>query len=119
MNFGPDGITPKFNPTLVKNYHLADYQHKLIMESIQDFEKSLDDNHEIALKLTHVGQAITLLVEDIGYLNPSLLQFQGTVNGKSAVLMQHVSQINFLMIAVPKLEPSKPPCRIGFKSNND
>lgn len=101
--------------SMPRNYDFADYQYECIMENIAEFEEDLDDEHEIALKLTHVGQAITLIVTDIGYHNPSLLYYYGFVNDQKATLIQHVSQINFLLVSVPKQEPDKPPRRIGFR----
>ncbi len=104
---------------LVIDETTADHQYDILMSSISDFEKNLDDNHEIAFKLTHVGQTIILHVTSLGYSNPSLIHFYGFVDGSRAELIQHISQINFLMIAVEKQEPSKPPNRIGFKSRSE
>lgn len=102
----------------IRNYQLADYQYEIIMESIKDFESELDNEHEIALKLTSFGETITLAVTDIGYHNPSIIIFYGYVNGKPAKLIQHISQLSFLMIAVPKNEPDRPARRIGFDVSN-
>lgn len=97
-----------------RNYNNADYQYEIICENIKDFESELDDEHEIALKLTSFGQSILLNVTGIGYSNPSIIHFYGYVNGQKSHLIQHVSQLSFLMIATPKAEPEKPPRRIGF-----
>jgi hypothetical protein len=98
----------------MKIYERAEHQYNCIMEDISEFEKTLDDDHEIALKLTHVGQAVTLQVTKISYAEPSLMYYYGYVGDQKALLIQHVSQINFLLIAVPKRLPDKPPNRIGF-----
>lgn len=102
----------------IKNYTFADYQYELICESIKNFEDSLNDKQEVALKLASFGQSITLNVTNIGYSNPSLIHFYGYVGNDKAHLIQHVNQLNFLILAVPKADPVKPPRRIGFKINN-
>ena len=54
----------------IRNYQLADWKYEKIMEEIRDFEKSLDNDHEIALKLASFGSSITMIVTSIGYQNP-------------------------------------------------
>ena len=55
-----------------------------------------------------------MFVDDIGYQNPDIMYFYGTVNGNQAQLIQHVSQLNFMLMAVPKDLPERKPRRIGF-----
>ncbi|MCI8526449.1 MAG: hypothetical protein HFF17_11160 [Oscillospiraceae bacterium] len=83
-------------------YCYADYSYKVIMERIKEFETGLDDEHEVAVKLASFGQAITMSVSDIGYSNPSTLIFYGYVGEQYATLVQHMSQLNFLLLAVKK-----------------
>lgn len=97
-----------------RDYSLADYSYEVILERIKEFEDDLDNEHEIALRLASFGQSITLSVTDIGYSNPSTLVFYGYVGDQPATLIQHVSQLNFLLLAVKKADPEKPPRRIGF-----
>lgn len=97
-----------------RDYTMADYAYDIIMKRIKDFENSLDDEHEVSLLLTSFGQSITLAVTEIGYSNPSILVFHGFVNNQYATLIQHISQLNFLLIAVKKVDSEKPPRRIGF-----
>ena len=106
---------PKINPVSVlsaKNYNLADYSYEVIMDRIKEFESELDDEHETAIQLASFGQNITMSVTDIGYSNPSTLVFHGYVGNQAATLIQHMSQLNFLLLAVPKADPAKPPKRI-------
>ncbi|WP_445301606.1 DUF6173 family protein [Microcoleus sp. MOSTC5] len=37
-----------------------------------------------------------------------------TDNGERVELIQHISQISFLLIALPRLEPTLPKKKIGF-----
>lgn len=99
-----DGATPQY----------ADWKYKNIVEQIRDFESTLDDEHEVALHLASFGTSMVMAVTDIGYQNPDMLYFYGIVDGKDAQLIQHISQLNFLLLAVRKQTPSAPPRRIGF-----
>ena len=92
----------------------ADWKYEKIVEQIRDFEAELDDEHEVALHLASFGTSMVMAVTDIGYQNPDMLYFYGTVNGQVAQLIQHISQLNFLLLAVKKAVPSAPPRRIGF-----
>lgn len=97
-----------------RDYHAADWQYDKIMEKIRDFEKELDSNHEIALLLASFGTSVLMQVTELGYQNPAMLYFYGYVNGEYSQLIQHVSQLNFLITSVEKEDKSKPPKRIGF-----
>lgn len=108
-------LKPISVPTLnIRNYHLADYQHQVIMECIKKFEENLDNDHEVAVKLASFGQTILLSVTSIGYSNPSLIHFYGYVNDQYSELIQHVSQLNFLLMSVEKDNPDREARRIGF-----
>ena len=117
IDFGP--LNALADPELMRNYNQADYAYEIVMEEIRTFEQSLDDDHEVAIKLTSFGQSITLAVTDIGYANPSTLFFYGFVGDQKATLIQHMSQLNFLLLAVRKADPEKPARRIGFADNED
>lgn len=108
---------PDFSLPLIeslRNYKFADYSYEVIMERIKEFEDALDSDHEVAVRLASFGQSITMAVTDIGYSNPSTLVFYGLVSGQPATLIQHMSQLNFLLLAVKKENSEKPPRRIGF-----
>lgn len=49
-----------------------------------------------------------------GYSNPTTLVFYGYVGTQKATLVQNLNQLNFLLLAVKKADPEKPPRRIGF-----
>ncbi|MCM1181481.1 MAG: DUF6173 family protein, partial [Clostridium sp.] len=89
------------------------------MEQIHEFEKTLDSEHEIALKLASFGSSITMSVTEIGYQNPDILYFYGFVNGTEAQLIQHMNQLNFLLTSVELEDKSKPARRIGFIASNE
>ena len=102
-----------------RDYELADYTHEVVLKRIKEFEESLDDDHEVALKLASFGQSVTMNVTGLGYSNPSTLVFHGYVGGQSATLIQHLSQLNFLLLSVKKADPAMPPRRIGFAAPSE
>ncbi len=86
---------------------------------MQKFDDSLDTEHEVGVKLVSFGENITFYVSDISYCDPSLIMFHGfTNNGEPVKLIQNVSQISFVLIVLPKLEPEKPKQTIGFIQDN-
>ncbi len=86
---------------------------KAIKKYIEAFEKELDDEHEIAVTLTSFGGLIIFHAEHIGFSTPNLITFYGiTEKGKRVQLIQHVSQLNFLLKAEKKIEEKA--LRIGF-----
>jgi Family of unknown function (DUF6173) len=86
-----------------------------LISRINHFDAELDTEHEVGMKLVSFGQTITFHVSDVGYYNPSLVLFIGLTEDNNRVeLLQHVSQISFLLIALPKLNPEQPKRTIGF-----
>jgi len=83
---------------------------------IRLFDGELDQDHEVGMKLVTYGQAITIHVTGLGYYNPSLIMFFGATEDRDRVqLIQHVSQISFLLVALPKLNPNEPKRAFGFE----
>lgn len=105
---------PEVKPLDIRFYDHADYSYDVIMERIKEFEDSLDDEHEVALMLASFGKEIILQVTEIGYSNPYTLVFYGFVGDQPATLVQHMNQLNLLLLSVRKRDESKPPRRIGF-----
>ena len=86
-----------------------------ILEEIRDFEANLDEASEVGILLVSFASSSVLYVEDIGFLQPNLIIFYGHLEDQSAVrLIQHLSQLSFLLTRVPRLEPEKPRRPIGF-----
>lgn len=97
-----------------RDYNMADWKYEKIIEQIKEFESFLDDDHEIGLKLASFGSSVIMSVTDIGYQNPDILYFYGFVDGKEAQLIQHISQLSFLITSIEKEDKEKPARRIGF-----
>ena len=95
----------------------ADEQFFILKKYIQDYEKTLDPEHEVGLLLTNFGQSVAMQVTEITYEEPVLMVFKGFVDGREAVLIQHVHQLNFLMTSYKK-EEDRPKRTIGFHIEN-
>ncbi len=97
-------------------YSYSDTQFEIIKKYVLDFQKSLDPEHDIGLLLTNFGSSVLMEVNYIGYEESVLMIFKGFVNGVESTLIQHVSQLNFLLTTVPK-NPDKPKRKIGFSDH--
>ena len=92
----------------------AKWAYKHLVEYIIDFEKNLDEDHEIGARLVSFGQAVTFHIEDIGYYGPDIISFYGVNDNQERVqLIQHISQLSVLLIAMTKI--GEKPRRIGFE----
>lgn len=103
---------PRIEPAPIA-YSYSDTQFEILSEYIKDFERSLDPNHEVGLMFTNFGQSVLMQVTEVSYEKSVLMVFKGYVNGQMSTLIQHVSQLNFLLTSVEK-EPDKPKQAIGF-----
>ncbi|MDX2039096.1 MAG: DUF6173 family protein [Isosphaeraceae bacterium] len=82
---------------------------------IKAFDESLDQDHEVGVRLVSFGQSVTFHVTHLGYHNPSLIFFYGeSENGNRLQLIQHISQISFVLIAMDKPQPDEPKRPFGF-----
>lgn len=91
----------------------SETQFEILKQYIEEFQNSLDSEHEVGMLLTNFGKNILLRVTYISYESPVLMIFKGFVNDKESTLVQHVDQLNFLLTSVEK-EPNRPKRKIGF-----
>lgn len=62
------------------------------------------------------GDAGVLRIEGIGYFDPDIVTFYGRDDaGSRNQLIQHVSQLNVMLRALPKAPEVEEPRRIGFR----
>lgn len=104
---------------ICRNYEYADWKYEKIREQIEEFQADLPDDVDVCVALTSFGTSMIMQVTDIGYQNPDMLYFYGYVNGNEAQLIQHASQLNFMLMTIKKDEPSRPARRIGFKIDDE
>jgi len=90
--------------------------YKRLMHYIKEFDTSLDQEHEVGVRLVNFGQTIQFAVHNIGYYNPKLISFYGELeDGSQVQLVQHVNQISFLLLSVKRKNPEHPKRQIGFE----
>lgn len=93
----------------------AEWAYQRLILYIKNFEKMLDDEQEIAMGFTDTGAGV-LRIEGLGYFDPDIVTFYGTdATGGRVQLVQHVSQLNVILRAMPKAREAEAPRRIGFE----
>lgn len=85
-----------------------------LLRRVKTFENTLNEDEEIGVQLANFGIAASIHIRGLGYYNPNLIEFQGIdQDGNEVALTQHISQLNFLLVAVKPVTDE--PYRIGFK----
>lgn len=93
----------------------AQWAYERIILYIQNFEKQLDNEHEVGLGLASGGVGV-IKIEGLGYYDPDIVTYYGTNEmGAKMQLIQHVSQLNVMLMASPKHIDQIEPNRIGFQ----
>ena len=93
----------------------AEWAYERIVMYIQKFEENLNSDEEVGMSFTG-GDVGTLRIQGMGYFAPDLITFYGEdPNGAKTQLIQHVSQLNVMLISSPKVDTAEKPNRIGFK----
>ena len=86
-----------------------------LYNEIINFQSNLPETEDVAMSVVKFNESITLFVDSIGYIGYNLIRFGRKDSlGKPMELIQHVSQLNFLLMVVPKVEPEAPKRKIGF-----
>ncbi len=98
----------------LEDYLTADYKFEVLRTEIEEFQDKLSDEYDVVLAMASFGNDMVLQVTEIGYHNPDMLFFYGNVEGNAVQLIQHMSQLNFMLMAMKKEDPEKEPNRIGF-----
>lgn len=87
-----------------------------VITKLRAFEASLNADQETGLHLANYHQALTLHVREVSWIDPALIVFGGVLDGSGhrAEMLQHVSQINLILVALPRENPQAPRSQIGF-----
>jgi hypothetical protein len=104
MNIHDLKLTMPRMPIVPKDHNLADEFHRRLINWINDFHKSLDNEHEVGAQLVNFGQTVTFHINE---------------QGETIKLVQHVSQISILLVAMKRNNATKPKNPIGFVSWED
>jgi len=93
----------------------AQWAYERMILYIQNFEKQLDNEHEVAMGFAG-GDAGILRIEGMGYYDPDIVTLYGSdSSGGKTQLVQHVSQLSVLLRALPLEADHAEPTRIGFR----
>ena len=93
----------------------AQWAYERIILYIQNFEKGLDNDHEVGMGFAG-GDAGVVRIEGLGYYDPDIITYYGSApDGSKTQLIQHVSQLNVMLRAAPKHVDQAEPNRIGFR----
>lgn len=93
----------------------AEWAYQRLILYIKNFEEQLDNEHEVAMGFTG-GSAGVIRIEGLGFFDPDIITFYGSLpDGARTQMIQHVSQLNVMLQAVPKETNSEKPNRIGFR----
>ena len=94
--------------------HAAEEVFNHLLARVKDYQANLPDHHELGIQLANFGGERALHVRGMGFKNPNIIEFYGLLDGdKHVTVVQHVSQLNFLLVAVPPVAEQEP-YRIGF-----
>ena len=97
----------------------AQWAYERLILYIQNFEKTLDNEHEIAIGFAG-AEAGVIRIEGMGFFDPDIVTFYGQDQlGMRTQLVQHVSQLSVMLRALPKQVEEAPPTRIGFRLAQD
>lgn len=112
-------IPEKVAKTPVKQKSPAQWAYERLILYIQKFEETLDNEHEAAMGFAGGDQGV-LRIEGMGYFDPDIVTFYGSdPAGEKAQLVQHVTQLNVMLRAVPKAREQATAQRIGFRLAQD
>ena len=93
----------------------AQWAYERVILYIRNFEQTLDENHEVAMGFVG-GETGVLRIEGMGYYDPDIVTFYGTDGtGARTQMIQHVTQLNVTLRAVPRHIDQAEPVRIGFR----
>ncbi len=103
----PEGLSPQQKSP-------AQWAYERLILYIQNFEKTLDNDEEAAMGFTG-GDAGVMRIEGMGFFDPDIVTFYGSdPAGTKVQMIQHVTQMNVMLRAVPKDVEQDEPRRIGF-----
>lgn len=93
----------------------AEWAYERIVLYIKRFEENLDNDHEVGMGF--VGSDVgSLRIQGMGYFPPDMITFYGVSDtGSRMQMIQHVHQLNVLLVSQPKIDSEQAPNRIGFQ----
>ena len=119
LNAGNNAVPSGVAKTPLQKKRQAQWAYERLIIYLKNFEEQLDNEHEAAMGFVG-GEAGVLKIEGMGYYDPDTVTFYGTdPAGGRTQLVQHVTQLNVMLRAVPKdVEKAEPNC-ISFRLAQD
>ena len=97
----------------------AEWAYERIVMYIQQFETTLDAEHEVGMGFAG-SEAGSVKIQGMGFFAPDMVTFYGEDGaGSKMQLVQHVNQLNVMLVAEPKAAAQAEPNRIGFQLAED
>lgn len=97
----------------------AEWAYERIVMYIQQFERTLDSEHEVGMGFAG-SDAGAVKIQGMGFFAPDMITFYGEDDqGAKMQLVQHVNQLNVMLVSEPKAKEQAEPNRIGFKLAED
>jgi hypothetical protein len=111
-------LAPRRNET-VPPERAAEAMFQRLVAYIREFEANLDREQEVGARMVSFGDTVQFHIVDMGYWNPDIVTFDGVDEaGHRMKLIQNISQLNVLLIAMPKQVQHQEARRIGFVLEN-
>ncbi|MCQ0970672.1 DUF6173 family protein [Paracoccus sp. TK19116] len=99
--------------------HAAEGVYDHLRARVKHFQENLPQDHELGIRLANFGGGAPVHVRGMAFRNPNIIEFYGLLDGRQYVaVVQHVSQLNFMLMAVPPAREAEP-YRIGFGAELD
>jgi hypothetical protein len=89
-----------------------------ILGEIRSFQSELDNSLDVALQLISLPHYV-IQVDQVGFYQPNLIVLYGRIDGRATRLVQHLSQLSFLLTSVKRQNPDEPRRQIGFHVATD
>ena len=104
---------PSYEQNYLRPTNFAKEAVDAIYDEISGFESALDEEHESGMSIVGGPAGVCLHVRKVYRYGSDKLVFDGiNTDGSPLRLMQHLSQLNFLMISAKKIGETA--SRIGF-----
>lgn len=85
---------------------------------IGEFMATLNSDEEVGAAVASFGVQHIIRVTGFRAVGPNVLVIQGDESGRAVELIQHISQLNFLLVRIPVASPETAPIRkIGFHTD--
>ncbi len=80
-----------------------------LIAEMTEFDSQLDPSKEVALRLVGTPREEALRVRDVSFVEPYAVVIHGEdEDGQPTRLVQNLAQLNFLLVALNRLQPERP-----------